>query len=34
MDSPTGNIPVAAHWAQEILGDSLLGLSVGNEPDL
>ncbi|AFR98329.1 hypothetical protein C343_06306 [Cryptococcus neoformans C23] len=34
VDSPTGNIPIAAHWAQEILGDSLLGLSVGNEPDL
>ncbi|KIR52771.1 hypothetical protein I315_04634 [Cryptococcus gattii Ru294] len=34
VDAPTGNIPIAAHWAQEILGDSLLGLSVGNEPDL
>ncbi|KAK8866161.1 hypothetical protein IAR55_001312 [Kwoniella newhampshirensis] len=34
VTSPTGNIPVAATWAQRILGSSLRGLSVGNEPDL
>ncbi|WWC58858.1 uncharacterized protein I303_101403 [Kwoniella dejecticola CBS 10117] len=34
VDSPTGNVPIAAKWAQDILGDSLLALSVGNEPDL
>ncbi|WWC66141.1 uncharacterized protein I206_100041 [Kwoniella pini CBS 10737] len=34
VDYPTGNVPIAAKWAQDILGDSLLALSVGNEPDL
>ncbi|WVQ82507.1 hypothetical protein IAT38_004636 [Cryptococcus sp. DSM 104549] len=34
VTDPTGNIPIAASKAQEILGESLLGLSVGNEPDL
>ncbi|WVF70633.1 hypothetical protein IAT40_005426 [Kwoniella sp. CBS 6097] len=34
VESPTGNVPIAATWAQEILGENLLGLSVGNEPDL
>ncbi|TYJ52266.1 hypothetical protein B9479_007140 [Cryptococcus floricola] len=34
VDLQIDNIPLAATWAQEILGDSLLGLSVGNEPDL
>ncbi|WVR06098.1 hypothetical protein IAU60_003126 [Kwoniella sp. DSM 27419] len=33
-EDQTGNVPLAAHWAQEILGANLLGLSVGNEPDL
>lgn len=30
----SNNIPIAAHYAQTILGSSLLGLAVGNEPDL
>ncbi|WVW82605.1 hypothetical protein I302_104616 [Kwoniella bestiolae CBS 10118] len=34
VDSPTGNVPIAAKWAQDILGEHLLALSVGNEPDL
>ncbi|WWC86516.1 uncharacterized protein L201_001393 [Kwoniella dendrophila CBS 6074] len=34
VDDPTGNVPLAAKWAQDILGDHLLALSVGNEPDL
>ncbi|WVQ76983.1 hypothetical protein IAR50_006662 [Cryptococcus sp. DSM 104548] len=34
VDAQITNIPLAATWAQDILGDSLLGLSVGNEPDL
>ncbi|WRT64397.1 uncharacterized protein IL334_001329 [Kwoniella shivajii] len=34
VDDPTGNVPIAATWAQEILGEHLLALSVGNEPDL
>ncbi|WWD17633.1 hypothetical protein CI109_102074 [Kwoniella shandongensis] len=34
VDTPTGNVPIAATYAQQILGSSLRGLSVGNEPDL
>lgn len=34
VTSPTGNIPVAATLAQQILGDKLLGLGLSNEPDL
>lgn len=30
----TGNVPVVAEYAQKILGSYLLGLIVGNEPDL
>jgi hypothetical protein len=32
--SPTGNQLIAAEYAQRILGDNLMGLAVGNEPDL
>ncbi len=34
VDSQSPNIPLAAHYAQTILGDSLIGLQMGNEPDL
>ncbi|KAK4683856.1 hypothetical protein P7C73_g6361, partial [Tremellales sp. Uapishka_1] len=34
VDTPTGNVPIAATYAQKILGDSLRGLALGNEPDL
>ena len=30
----TGNVPIAAQWAQNVLGPNLRGLVVGNEPDL
>ncbi|EIW72362.1 hypothetical protein TREMEDRAFT_41693 [Tremella mesenterica DSM 1558] len=34
VDGNDVNIPVAAEWAQKILGSNLRGLAVGNEPDL
>ena len=34
VSSPTGNIPLAAEWAQKVLGSNLRGLGLGNEPDL
>lgn len=34
VDSLSPNIPVAAHYAESILGNNLLGLALGNEPDL
>ncbi len=34
VTTPTGNIPIAAQYAQQILGKSLRGLALGNEPDL
>ncbi|CAD6588899.1 MAG: hypothetical protein TREMPRED_005197, partial [Tremellales sp. Tagirdzhanova-0007] len=33
-ENMTGNVPIAADWAQKILGSNLRGLAVGNEPDL
>jgi hypothetical protein len=34
VQSQSPNVPLAAHWAQTILGDYLLGTAMGNEPDL
>lgn len=34
VTDPTGNVPIAAKYATQILGSSLRGLQVGNEPDL
>ena len=34
VDGNDGNIPLAAQWAEQVLGDRLLGLVIGNEPDL
>ena len=33
-ENMTGNVPIAAQWAQQILGSNLRGLAIGNEPDL
>jgi hypothetical protein len=33
-EHPTGNVPIAAQYAQEILGTKLRGLALANEPDL
>jgi hypothetical protein len=34
VDTPSGNVPLAAGEAQRILGTNLRGLALGNEPDL
>ncbi|ORY23372.1 hypothetical protein BCR39DRAFT_507851 [Naematelia encephala] len=34
VENPTGNPPLAAHYAQQILGPHLIGFGLANEPDL
>lgn len=34
VETKSPNVPLAASWAQKILGDNLLGIAMGNEPDL
>jgi hypothetical protein len=34
VTNTTGNEAIAVEYAQKILGNNLLGMAVGNEPDL